>query len=96
MEYSGVDDFNISTEEVTTVKELAEIINEVISGKNASPLSFSYDKPYEYDVQRRIPDVGKAQTVLGFTSSISLKESVEEVVNYMRNKNETINNTPSH
>ena len=87
MEYAGVDDFNISTEEATTVKELAEIINEVIGGENVSPLNFIYEKPYEYDVQRRIPDVRKAQRVLGFTASTSLKESVEEVVNYMRNGN---------
>jgi nucleoside-diphosphate-sugar epimerase len=44
------------------------------------------DVGYEYDVQKRIPDTTKAKEILGFNAQISLEQSVNEVINYMRNK----------
>ncbi len=78
-------DFNISTNVATSVLELAEII-----WKKLNPdLPFEYvsDKPYRYDVQRRIPNTNKAKDILGFEHEISLEESIDEVIEYMRSKN---------
>jgi UDP-glucose 4-epimerase len=77
-------DFNISTSVATSVRELAYIVWNTVHGKN--PLLVN-EPSYEYDVQLRSPDTSKAREVLGFEANISLQESVEEVVEYMRAKN---------
>ena len=38
--------------------------------------------------QKRIPDINKAKNLLNFTADISLDESIDEVVSYMKQKNE--------
>ena len=77
------EDFNISTPVGTCVLELAELIWDKI---NDEPFSYESDEPFTYDVQRRIPNVDKAREILGFEAEISLEESVDEVLEYMRNK----------
>jgi nucleoside-diphosphate-sugar epimerase len=44
--------------------------------------------PFSYDVQIRSPCVAKAEDVLGFTTKISLEESVDEVITWMKEQNE--------
>jgi UDP-glucose 4-epimerase len=78
------EDFNISTPVSTTVLELAELIWDIL--RPNEPFEYVCDDPYEYDVQKRIPDVSKAKDVLGFEAKVSLRESVMEVVEYMRTK----------
>ncbi len=73
------DDFNLSTAESTTVLELAEKIWHRIRGAD-EPFRYVSDTPFEHDVQRRIPDISKARTVLGFEATTSLDEMLEEVV----------------
>lgn len=77
-------DYNISTPVATTVLELAEIIWKKINPNK--PFRFKTEKPFEYDVQKRIPDVNKAKIHLGFEAEISLEQSVDEVIEYMRNE----------
>jgi nucleoside-diphosphate-sugar epimerase len=78
------EDFNISTPQSTSVLELAKTVWEIINPEK----EFKYisDDPFEYDVQKRIPNVSKAKEVLGFEAEISLEESVKEVINYIKNK----------
>ena len=38
------------------------------------------DDPFEYDVQRRVPAVDKAEKVLGFTATTSLDVMLDEVI----------------
>ena len=38
------------------------------------------DPPFRYDVQRRVPDVAKARSVLGFEATTSLEDMLAEVV----------------
>ena len=71
-------DFNISTAESTTVRELAEIIWRKIKGD--APLHLVADPAYEYDVQKRVPAVGKARDVLGFQATTTLDEMLDEVI----------------
>ncbi len=39
--------------------------------------------PYEYDVQKRVPDVSKARELIGFEAQISLEDSVSEVCEWV-------------
>jgi nucleoside-diphosphate-sugar epimerase len=73
------EDFNISTPESTTVRELAEVIWRKIKGPDV-PLRIVSDPAYEYDVQKRVPDVTKAREVLGVECSTSLEEMLDEVI----------------
>jgi nucleoside-diphosphate-sugar epimerase len=73
------DDFNLSTAESTTVRELAEVIWRKIKGPDV-PLRLVHDDPYEYDVQKRVPDVTKAREVLGFVATTTLEDMLDEVI----------------
>ena len=71
-------DFNISTERSTTVLELAEMIwNRIKPGES---FRYTSDKPFEYDVQRRVPDCQKAKSVLGYEATTPLEKILDEVV----------------
>ena len=72
------EDFNLSTPVSTTVKELAKLIWRRINGNK--PLSFVSDKPFEYDVQKRVPAVQKAKDLLGFTADTDLNATLDEVL----------------
>ena len=73
------EDFNLSTAESTTVLELAELIWRKCHGRER-PFSVVSDEPFEYDVQRRVPDVTKAREVLGFTALTTLDEMLDVVI----------------
>jgi len=80
------EDFNISTPVSTSVIELAKLVWDIINpDKDFSTVS---DKAYEYDVQKRVPDVSKAKELIGFEAEIGLEESVNEVIEYMRGQSE--------
>jgi len=72
------EDFNISTAEATSVRDLAEVIWKKIKGD--VPLNLVCDPAYEYDVQKRVPAVDKAKKVLGFEALTSLDEMLDEVI----------------
>lgn len=76
-------DFNISTPVGHTVKELAIVINRLINGVD-SELDFIYDKSFEHDVQKRIPDVTKAKELLNFEARTTLEEMLLEVIPWIR------------
>ena len=73
------DDFNLSTAESTSVRQLAELIWHKIRGSDAA-FRFVSDDPYEYDVQKRVPDVRKAKRVLGYEASTTLDQMLDEVI----------------
>jgi len=73
------EDFNLSTARSTTVLELAELIWHKVKGPEV-PLRVVHDEPFAHDVQRRVPDVRKAATVLGFEATTSLEEMLDEVI----------------
>ncbi len=77
------EDFNISTEESTTVLALAELIWTKIHGTD-KPFNWISDDPYEYDVQKRIPSVEKAKRVLGFEATTTLDTMLDEVIPWIR------------
>ncbi|MFA6397125.1 MAG: NAD-dependent epimerase/dehydratase family protein [Sulfurimonas sp.] len=71
-------DFNISSSEGISVTELAKLIYYKVTGKN--DLKFIHDKPFQYDVQKRIPNVEKAKRILGFEAQTSLGKALDEVI----------------
>ena len=72
------EDFNLSTPVSTTVLELAETIwKRVNPDKQFNVVS---DKPFKYDVQKRVPSVEKAEKLLGFKAETSLDEILDEVI----------------
>ena len=73
------EDFNLSTAESTTVRELAERIWRKVKGPGV-PLRLAHDEPFQYDVQRRVPAIGKAKRILGFEATTSLDETLDEVI----------------
>jgi nucleoside-diphosphate-sugar epimerase len=75
------EDFNLSTPESTTVLELAAMIWTRIKGDQ--PLRVVHDPPFPHDVQMRVPDVTKAERVLGFTATTPLGVILDEVVGWV-------------
>jgi nucleoside-diphosphate-sugar epimerase len=72
-------DFNLSTESSHTVLEVLQLIWEKINGKEF-PLEIINDKSFDYDVQKRIPNVMKAKDLLGFEARTTLSEMLDEVI----------------
>jgi UDP-glucose 4-epimerase len=77
-------DFNLSTPVGHTVTELADIIWRKIKGADV-PLNLVSDEAFEYDVQKRVPDVQKAKDVLGFEATTSLEDMLDEVIPWIEN-----------
>jgi len=73
------EDFNISTAQSTTVRQLAEVIWRKVKGAGV-PLRIVNDVPFEYDVQRRVPSTDKAKRVLGFEATTQLEQMLDEVI----------------
>ena len=75
---SDNNDFNISNATSTTVLELSKAIWKKINPDK----EFSYisDDPFEYDVQKRVPDVSKAKDILGFEATTELDTILDEVI----------------
>jgi len=76
------DDFNLSTPVSTTVLELAETIWQKINFDK--PFRYVSDSPFLYDVQKRVPSVEKAKSILGFEAKTSLSETLDEVIPWIR------------
>jgi UDP-glucose 4-epimerase len=76
-------DFNLSTARSTTVLELAECIWSKVHG-GTTPFRYISDKPFEHDVQMRVPDTRKAKRVLGFEATTSLETMLDEVIPWIR------------
>ncbi len=72
------EDFNVSTEASTSVLELAEMIWKKI--KPGVPFRYVSDKPFEYDVQKRVPNCLKAKEMLSFEATTPLETILNEVI----------------
>jgi UDP-glucose 4-epimerase len=74
--------FNISTAQSTTVLELAEKIWKKLNP--TKPFNFTADKPFEHDVQKRVPDTSKAKKILGYEADTSLDDMLDEVIPWIK------------
>lgn len=75
-------DFNISTPTKSKILDVAKLIWKKINPK--LPFNVVNDPPFEYDVQFRYPDVSKAETLLGFKANITLEDSLDEIIHYVK------------
>ncbi len=73
------EDFNLSSDQGTTVAELATLIWHKVHGPD-SPPRLAHDPPFRGDVQRRIPDTAKSRRLLGFTATTTLADMVDTVI----------------
>ncbi len=78
------EDFNLSTPVSTTVLELAETIWKKLNG--SKPFRYTTDKPFQYDVQKRVPNVSKATKLLGFKAETSLETALDEIIPWIENQ----------
>lgn len=76
------EDFNISTSEQTTVLQLAKLIWKKVNPDK--PFRYISDKPFIYDVQKRIPDTRKAERLLGFKAHTTLSEALDELIPWIK------------
>ncbi|MDH7475913.1 MAG: NAD-dependent epimerase/dehydratase family protein [Microgenomates group bacterium] len=76
------EDFNIATDKSTTVLELAKLIWKKINPHK--PFRYISEKPFTYDVQKRIPDVRKAKKILNFEAKTTLDEILDEVILWIK------------
>jgi len=75
-------DFNLSTQQSTTVLELAEMIWRRL--RPGVPFRHASDTPFQYDVQKRVPDVSKAKRVLGYEATTTLATVLDEVIPWIQ------------
>jgi nucleoside-diphosphate-sugar epimerase len=77
------DDFNLSTAEVTSVLQLAEIIWKKIYLDESE---FAYEKiaGFPHDVKKRIPNISKAKDLLDFEATTTLEAMLDEVIPWIK------------
>jgi UDP-glucose 4-epimerase len=76
------DDFNVSTPVSTGVLELAEVIWKKIN--KDKPFRYVSDKPFTYDVQKRVPATEKAEKILGIKCKTSLDAALDEIIPWIK------------
>jgi UDP-glucose 4-epimerase len=76
------EDFNISASEEHTVAELCALIWEVC-GRDSAELAFEHLPSFAVDVVRRWPSVQKADTMLGWSAQIPLRDGLEATARWL-------------
>jgi UDP-glucose 4-epimerase len=76
------EDFNLSTDESTTVLQLAAKIWKKVNGDK--PFRYHCDAAYPYDVQKRAPSTEKAARVLGSRATTPLDAILDIVIPWVR------------
>ena len=79
------EDFNISASEEMTVAEIARIIWEEC-GEDPAAFELEHLESFEVDVQRRWPDVSKAERLLGWRAQTGVREGIRRTVEWLRSR----------
>jgi UDP-glucose 4-epimerase len=78
--------FNLGSQEEISIRALAERINQRTG--SSSPLKYiSYDQAYDggfEDMRRRVPDISKIKASVGWTPSIPLDATLDEIIAFFR------------
>ena len=80
--------FNIGTQEEVTINDLAERVRGLVNPDLQIvhiPYEQAYGEGYE-DLRARVPDITKANKLIGFRPTVKLDEIISEVVEYLRAK----------
>lgn len=76
-------DYNLSTNQSTTVLQLAQTIWHKIHGPH-TPFQYTTDPPFPHDVTKRIPNTTKAATQLGFHATTTLHQMLDKVIPWIQ------------
>ncbi len=79
------EDFNISASDERTVAEIAQIVWEAC-GRDPAQFELEHLPTFTVDVQRRWPDVGKAERMLGWQAQIGIEEGIAQTVRWLRER----------
>ena len=79
------EDFNISAAEEMTVAEIARVIWEEC-GEDAASFELEHLESFEVDVQRRWPDVSKAERLLGWRAQTDVRSGIRRTVDWLRER----------
>src|SRR3712207_6140391 len=86
---AGLDeDFNVSASEELTVAEIARIVWEEC-GNDPADFELEHLPSFKVDVQRRWPDVSKAERLLGWKARIGVREGIAQTVDWLRQREVT-------
>ena len=80
--YAECDPVNIGYGQGATIKEVADLILEA-TGHNNAKLLFNTSKPTAIPI--RLVDTTKAREVLGFEPTITIKDGIEDTVDWYGN-----------
>ena len=78
--------FNVGTSHELTIGALAERVR-VLAGSDAPIVLVPYDEAYQpgfEDLRRRVPDIRKAERVVGYRPRVSLDETLKRVIGHLR------------
>jgi UDP-glucose 4-epimerase len=78
--------FNVGTTHELTIQALAERVR-ALAGSEASIVQMPYDEAYQKgfeDLRRRVPDIRKAERVAGYHPRVSLDETLQRVIRFLR------------
>jgi UDP-glucose 4-epimerase len=78
--------FNVGSQEEITIKELAQKIIQFTASESRI-IYIPYEKAYEEgfeDMQRRVPDIGKIQELIGYRPTMNLEGILRSVIEYFK------------
>ena len=88
------EDFNISARQEMTVAEIARLIWDEC-GNDPAAFELEHLGSFEVDVQRRWPDVSKAERLLGWKAQVPVREGIRRTVDWLRAQGEHAQNRES-
>ncbi len=78
--------FNIGSNRETSVLQLAQMIRDLVGSESEIvqvPYRNVFGENFE-ETRRRVPDIRRAQTVLGFRAEVPLEEGLQKTVDWFR------------
>lgn len=78
--------FNIGNNNEVSINYLAELVKKM-TGSSSKVVHIPYDKAYEKgfeDMRRRVPDISKSKSLIGFQPTIKLEESIKDIIEYYK------------
>jgi UDP-glucose 4-epimerase len=80
--------FNVGSQEEISIEDLAKKV--IVIAKSKSKIMYiSYDEAYEEgfeDMQRRLPDTSRVNSLIGFSPTVSLDQIIKDVIKFYKNK----------
>jgi UDP-glucose 4-epimerase len=82
--------FNVGNDSEITVAELAALVKRV-TGSNSDVVSVSYESRFGArfeDTKRRVPDLSRAASVLGYRPSVALEDGLRRTLEWWRQEHQ--------